>query len=49
MRDTDLYGQILGLQAPWFVQHVDLDAEIHGVRPPERPRFPAHEISRLEC
>jgi transposase len=26
MRDTDLYGQILGLQAPWFVEHVDLDA-----------------------
>ncbi len=25
MRDTDLYGQILGLQAPWFVEHVDLD------------------------
>lgn len=25
MRDTDLYGQILGLQAPWFVKHVDLD------------------------
>jgi len=25
MRDTDLYAQILGLQAPWFVEHVDLD------------------------
>lgn len=25
MRDTDLYGQILGLQAPWLVEHVDLD------------------------
>ena len=25
MRDTDLYRQILGLQAPWFVDHVDLD------------------------
>src|SRR5581483_8194961 len=25
MRDIDLYGQILGLQAPSFVEHVDLD------------------------
>ncbi len=25
MRDTELYRQILGLQAPWFVDHVDLD------------------------
>jgi len=25
MRDTALYRQILGLQAPWFVDHVDLD------------------------
>jgi hypothetical protein len=25
MRDTDLYGQILGLQAPWSFKHADLD------------------------
>ena len=25
MRDTDLYGQILGLQTPWSVKDVDLD------------------------
>lgn len=24
MRDTDLYAQILGLKAPWFVENVDL-------------------------
>ena len=25
MRDTDLYGQVLGLTAPWQVERVDLD------------------------
>jgi transposase len=24
MRDVDLYGQILGIKSPWFVDKVDL-------------------------
>ncbi len=24
MRDVDLYGQILGVKSPWFVDKVDL-------------------------
>lgn len=31
MRDTDLYAQILGLQAPWEVVHVDLDRSSSNV------------------
>lgn len=31
MRDTDLYAQILGLQAPWQVSHVDLDRSAGSV------------------
>lgn len=27
MRDTDFYSQILGIEKPWFVEHVDLDVE----------------------
>jgi transposase len=32
MRDTDLYRQILGIEAPWVVKHVELDLEVGEVR-----------------
>ena len=31
MRDTELYAQILGLQSPWEVVHVDLDRSSSSV------------------
>ena len=34
MRDIDLYRQILGIEAPWYVKHVELDLEAGEVRVP---------------
>ena len=32
MRDIELYRQILGVEAPWYVKHVELDLEAGEVR-----------------
>jgi hypothetical protein len=32
MQDRQLYAQILGIQAPWFVERVELDIEGEAVR-----------------
>jgi len=37
MRDIELYRQILGIEAPWYVKHVELDLEAGEVRVPNRP------------
>ncbi len=34
MRDIELYRQILGIEAPWYVKHVELDLEAGEVRVP---------------